>query len=86
MVPASSGYDGRMRTRTATVADEKAITRLIALSSRILAAGDYTTEQIEQALRGAWGLDSQLIKGQTCLLVEYQGEALMCKQCRPPYT
>ncbi len=67
-----------MMTRTATAADEKAITRLIALSSRILAAGDYTTEQIEQALRGAWGLDSQLIKDQTYLLVEHQGEVIAC--------
>jgi GNAT superfamily N-acetyltransferase len=48
--------------RPATLTDVSAIEALIALSSRALGKLDYTPDQIEAALRGAWGVDSELIR------------------------
>ncbi|HEY1892777.1 MAG TPA: GNAT family N-acetyltransferase [Steroidobacteraceae bacterium] len=64
--------------RQATVADSAEIQELIARSIRALGAGDYSTEQIEGALRGAFGLDSQLISDGTFFVVEGDGRLIGC--------
>ena len=51
--------------RNATLADEPALRDLIACSIRGLGSGDYTPEQIEAALRGAFGVDTALIRDET---------------------
>jgi GNAT superfamily N-acetyltransferase len=64
--------------RPATPADSKDIQRLIARSIRALGAGDYSAQQIEGALAGAFGLDSQLIADRTYFVVESEGRLLGC--------
>ncbi len=51
--------------RTATPDDQPILQQLIARSIRTLGAGDYSQEQIDAALRGAFGLDSGLIRDGT---------------------
>jgi GNAT superfamily N-acetyltransferase len=47
---------------------------LIVASARGLSAQDYTPAQIEAALGTAWGVDTQLIRDRTYLVVEVDGE------------
>lgn len=56
--------------RPATLEDLPALEALIAHSARVLCAPDYTPEQIEGALRGAFGVDTQLIRDQSYFVVE----------------
>jgi GNAT superfamily N-acetyltransferase len=56
--------------RTALLSDQDAITALIKKSVRVLALSDYSSEQIEGALKSAWGLDTQLIRDQSYFVVE----------------
>jgi GNAT superfamily N-acetyltransferase len=58
--------------------DAAAIGRLIAASARHLCAGDYTPVQVEAALRGAWGLDSQLILDRTYFVAESGDDVVGC--------
>lgn len=51
--------------RTATPADEPALRALIARSIRSLGLDDYTPDQIEAALLGAFGLDTALVRDGT---------------------
>lgn len=64
--------------RQATADDSEEIRELIGRSIRALGAGDYSSEQIEGALRGAFGLDSQLIADGTYFVVESQGRLIGC--------
>lgn len=64
--------------RQATPADAAGIEELIARSIRALGAADYSGEQIERALEGAFGLDSQLIADGTYFVVESDGRLLGC--------
>ena len=64
--------------REATAADAAQIQELIARSIRALGAGDYSEEQIEGALKGAFGLDSQLIADGTYFVVESDGRLIGC--------
>ena len=64
--------------RPATAADSAAIQDLIARSIRQLGAADYSSEQIEGALKGAFGLDSQLISDGTYFVVESDGQLIGC--------
>ncbi len=64
--------------RQATAADSAEIRELIGRSIRALGAADYSTEQIEGALEGAFGLDSQLIADGTYYVVESAGQLLGC--------
>jgi GNAT superfamily N-acetyltransferase len=64
--------------RLATPADGGALETLIALSARALGAGDYTSAQIEGALRGAFGVDTQLIRDATYFVVEHRGQLVGC--------
>jgi len=57
------------RLRTATDADTPAIGTLIARSTRELCAADYTPAQIEGALKGAFGIDTSLIRDESYFVV-----------------
>lgn len=58
------------RLRLASLADEPILRDLIAGSIRELGADDYTPAQIEAALLGAFGVDTQLIRDQTYFVIE----------------
>lgn len=60
------------------MADCPAITRLVAESARGLGKPDYTDEVIEAALKGIWGLDTQLVKDGTYFLVYVDNEFAAC--------
>lgn len=64
--------------RPATLADRPALEALIACSIRQLGAGDYSAEQIEAALQGAFGVDTQLIADGTYFVAEAQGRLVGC--------
>lgn len=64
--------------RKATLADQADLERLIARSARTLGARDYTREQIEGALRGAFGVDTRLILDGTYFVAESGGRILGC--------
>jgi GNAT superfamily N-acetyltransferase len=56
--------------RKATAADVPALRDLIARSARALSTEDYRAAQVEGALRGAFGVDSQLLEDQTYFVAE----------------
>jgi GNAT superfamily N-acetyltransferase len=56
--------------RAATVEDREVLRELIDRSARQLSKGDYRAEQVEGALQGAFGVDSQLIQDGTFFVVE----------------
>jgi GNAT superfamily N-acetyltransferase len=58
------------RLRNAALADLDVLRALISRSARGLSAGDYKPEQVEAALRGTFGVDTQLIRDGTYFLVE----------------
>jgi GNAT superfamily N-acetyltransferase len=64
--------------RQATADDAAEIEALIGRSIRRLGAADYSAEQIEGALEGAFGLDSQLIADGTYFVVESAGRLIGC--------
>jgi len=59
--------------RVATFDDIPELEALIARSARVLSSEDYRPEQIEGALRGAFGVDSQLLEDETYFVVEEHG-------------
>lgn len=63
--------------RKASLADIRSIEALVAASARALSAGDYSEEQIEAALLGAWGVDSELIRDGT-YFVGLEGGVVLC--------
>jgi len=65
------------RLRPAALSDEARLRDLIARSIRALGAVDYTPEQIEGALRGAFGVDTALIRDGTYFVAEADGEELV---------
>ena len=64
--------------RKATDADIPALNALIARSARGLSRGDYRPQQIEGALRGAFGVDSQLLADGTYFAAEDAGQLVGC--------
>jgi ribosomal protein S18 acetylase RimI-like enzyme len=64
--------------RRATFEDIPALENLIALSARGLSGEDYTSEQVEAALRGAFGVDTQLLRDGTYFVVESGGRLAGC--------
>lgn len=64
--------------RPATADDRAELKTLIAASARALGAGDYSVAQTEEALRGAFGVDSQLIRDGTYFVVEHGGRLIAC--------
>lgn len=71
-----SGFS--LTIRPATLDDKAELTDLIARSARELSAGDYTPEQVEGALRGAFGVDTQLILDGTYFVAEVDGKLAAC--------
>jgi GNAT superfamily N-acetyltransferase len=55
--------------RAATLEDRELLRELIDRSARELSKGDYRAEQVEGALQGAFGVDSQLIQDGTFFVV-----------------
>jgi GNAT superfamily N-acetyltransferase len=64
--------------RKAVVADIPLIEALIARSARGLSAADYRPSQIEGALRGAFGVDTQLLADLTYFVAEEDGHLVGC--------
>src|SRR5271154_595257 len=64
--------------RTATPADIPQLEALIARSARGLSTEDYRPSQIEGALRGAFGVDTQLLADGTYFAVEENGCLVGC--------
>lgn len=64
--------------RKAAHADIPALDALIARSARGLSTGEYSPAQIEGALRGAFGVDTQLLTDETYFVVEEAGQILGC--------
>lgn len=64
--------------RPATLDEKPILEALIARSARGLSTGDYTSEQIEGALRGAFGVDTQLIRDRTYFVAELDGKIVGC--------
>jgi len=64
--------------RRAELADVPMLAALIATSARALSVNDYTSEQIEAALQGAWGVDSELIRDGTYFVGVADGQAVLC--------
>jgi GNAT superfamily N-acetyltransferase len=67
-----------MHLRKATLADIPALDSLIAASARALGTTDYTSEQIEAALLGAFGVDSDLIRDGTYFVGTADDRAILC--------
>jgi GNAT superfamily N-acetyltransferase len=77
MNPSEAGTPYRLRA--AAMDDGPAISALIARSARDLSRDDYTPEQIEAALAGAFGLDSALVRDGTYFVVtDTDGCILAC--------
>ena len=55
-----------------------ALQALIARSARALSTEDYRPSQVEGALRGAFGVDTQLLADQTYFVVEDAGSFVGC--------
>ena len=64
--------------RNATTDDIPALNELIARSARGLSAAHYRPEQVEGALRGAFGVDSQLLADGTYFVAEEAGRLVGC--------
>jgi GNAT superfamily N-acetyltransferase len=64
--------------RIATLADVDALGQLIVASARALCLQEYTPAQIEAALEGAWGVDTQLIRDGTYFVAEAGSEVVGC--------
>jgi GNAT superfamily N-acetyltransferase len=64
--------------RKATLADIPALKELIARSARGLSTREYRPAQIEGALQGAFGVDSQLLADETYFVVEDLGQIVAC--------
>jgi GNAT superfamily N-acetyltransferase len=64
--------------RLAARADIARLSELIARSARGLSTEDYRPEQVDGALRGAFGIDTQLIDDGTYFVAEHDGELAGC--------
>ena len=60
------------------MSDVDALNAVIAASARELSRGDYTPEQVEGALRGAFGVDTQLIRDGSYFMIECDGRIAGC--------
>ena len=64
--------------RKATTDDIPALEALIARSARGLSTDEYRPSQIEGALQGAFGVDTQLLEDQTYFVAEEEGQMVGC--------
>ncbi len=66
------------RLRNATLDDQTDLRELIDRSARELGARDYSQQQIDGALRGAFAVDTQLIADGTYFVAEEDGSIIGC--------
>jgi GNAT superfamily N-acetyltransferase len=64
--------------RRAALAEVDDLAVLIAASARGLSKGDYSPDQVEGALRGAFGVDTQLIRDGSYFVIESEGRVAGC--------
>jgi GNAT superfamily N-acetyltransferase len=64
--------------RKATLDDVPALQSLIARSARGLSTAEYRPAQVEGALRGAFGVDTQLLSDETYFAAEENGAIVGC--------
>jgi GNAT superfamily N-acetyltransferase len=64
--------------RLAKLEDRPVLEQLIARSAHGLSVGDYTSEQVDAALRGAFGVDTQLILDGTYFVAEDGDTIVAC--------
>jgi GNAT superfamily N-acetyltransferase len=64
--------------RTAEMSEIPALESLIARSARGLSLEEYRASQIEGALRGAFGVDTQLLRDRTFFVAEEGGRIVGC--------
>jgi GNAT superfamily N-acetyltransferase len=76
--PARSERGVAVLLRKATLADVAGLTALIARSARGLSTDAYRPSQVEGALQGAFGVDSQLLADQTYFVAEEDGAPVGC--------
>lgn len=67
-----------VRLRAATLDDRASLQELIARSAREIGGRDYSAEQIEGALQGTFGVDSQLILDGTYFVAEAGARLVGC--------
>src|SRR3954465_15812711 len=67
-----------LHIRPAVLEEKPLLEALIARSARGLSTQDYSSDQIEGALRGAFGVDTQLIRDQTYFVAELEGKIVGC--------
>lgn len=65
------------RLRNATLDDLPVLDKLIARSIKELGAGDYSPEQIDAALRGAFGVDTALIRDGTYFVAVTESDEIV---------
>jgi GNAT superfamily N-acetyltransferase len=68
----------QLSIRKAVLADRPVLEALIARSARGLSVNDYSPAQIEGALQGAFGVDTQLIDDGTYFVAENEGTIVGC--------
>ncbi len=68
----------KYKIQLAKLNDIEQISNLIQLSARKLAGQFYKKDTIESALKGAFGVDSQLIKDQTYYLIYDKDQMIAC--------
>jgi GNAT superfamily N-acetyltransferase len=73
-----AGASTPLTLRHATLEDIPALDSLIARSARELSRSDYRPGQVEGALRGAFGVDTQLLRDRTYFVVEEDGKLIAC--------
>lgn len=64
--------------RKAIADDIPTLESLIARSARGLSTAEYRPSQVESALRGAFGIDTQLLRDQTYFVAEEEGRIVGC--------
>ena len=65
--------------RLARESDIDDLRQLISLSAHGLSSGDYSYQQVEAALMGVFGVDTQLIKDQTYFIIDdAHGQMVAC--------
>ena len=64
--------------RLATLDDAAPLEILIAESARKVCGRDYSAAQVEGALRGAFGVDTQLLRDGTYYAVEHGDQLVAC--------
>lgn len=64
--------------RVALISDVPVLEQLISISAHQLSKGDYTRQQIDAALKGVFGVDSQLIKDSTYYLITWDSQVVAC--------